>query len=109
MKNIKYLFESENLIGCFLKLNEKIYWAVYFPDDGSKKLIFSSNKSSIQHIENFNGTTIEKIKEIMNKNGFEVEPDQDFEDILYFNNIPSNVEVYLKGYKKSINYEIKIS
>ncbi len=109
MENINYLFKSEPLIGCFLKFQEKTYWAVYHPDDGGKKLIFSANKSTIQYIENFHGITLEKIKDNMEKNGFEVEPEEDFGEVLYFNNIPKNILIYLRGYKKEINYEIKIT
>jgi hypothetical protein len=109
MHNIIYNFKSEPLLGCFLKLEDKIYWAVYFPDDGQRKMVFSANESSIPYIENFSETTIEKIKEVMNKYGFEVEPKEDFGEVLYFNNIPKNAIIYLRGYYKKINYEINLS
>ncbi len=109
MNNINYSFSSKPLIGCFLKIENTIYWAVYFPDDGQRKIVFSANKSSIQYIEDFSDTNIEKIKAVMNKYGFEVEPKEEFGEVLYFNNIPSNAIIYLRGYCKKIDYEIKFN
>ncbi len=108
MRNIEYNFISDELIGCFLELDNVQYWAVYFPDDGQKKIIFSANKSSIQHMEDFTGTSIEKIIEVINKYGCELEPEDEYGEVLYFNSIPKNALIYLRGYSKKVTYELKI-
>lgn len=86
---------DNKIFNCVFEYDSKEYWAIYHPDDGGIKLVFSSNIEDMDKIESFININVENIIGHMNKYGFEVEPSKKFGDVIYFKNIPSGASIKL--------------
>jgi hypothetical protein len=96
MKEIKSPVKSEKFQACVLvDKNNEVAWCVYHPDDGGDKLIFTKSLVDIEDIEHFKNTTEEEIIAHLNKNGFEIEPEEDFGDVILYSNLTNEYTVKL--------------
>lgn len=96
MNEIKSLVKSEVVQACILvdKYNE-ISWCVYHDDIEGERLTFTKNLSTIESIESFDNTSLEEIEEHLNQYGFEIEPKEDFGNVLLFNELTDEYRVKL--------------
>lgn len=96
MDEIKSLVSSEKIQACILVDKEgEISWCVYHDDILSERLTFTKNMTTIESIESFENMPIEEIEEHLNKYGFEIEPKEDFGDVLLLDNLTNDYTVKL--------------
>ena len=111
MKEIKSPIKSERFQACILVDNaNEIAWCVYHPDDNGEKLIFTKNLIDIEDIEKFKNITEEEIKNHLNQYGFEIEPKEDFRDVVRCNGLTSEYQVRLieVEFKKLFSIKFKL-
>jgi hypothetical protein len=96
MNEIQSLVKSEVIQTCILldKDNE-VSWCVYHDDIEGARLTFTKNLSTIESIESFENTSVEEIEEHLNQYGFEIEPKEDFGDVLLFDKLTDSYKVKL--------------
>ncbi len=99
--------KKEHFLACFLKSEDQTYWCIYHMDDGGHKLIFTNNLNDLDKLENFSCVEVDSIKEHMNKNGFEIEPEDEFGEVIRFEKIPTIFEVFLQKVEKEKVCKIK--
>lgn len=88
MDEIKSLVSSEKIQACILIDKEgEISWCVYHDDILGERLTFTKNMTTIESIESFENISIEEIEDHLNQYGFEIEPKDDFGDILIFDKL----------------------
>ncbi|NCQ51817.1 hypothetical protein GW796_07980 [archaeon] len=97
MKKVQSEKVIENILACFLyDLEGNCYWCIYHSDDGGEKLIFTKNISEILKTEDFIGFTKEEIINHLNKYGFEIESEEDYGDVIFYNYLPDSFTLKLK-------------